>query len=64
MKNQVCQGCGAVGETCCTTAKARLTTANSLSGIVDRQSKEITRLTRLMGEKDQVIADLRAKAAA
>jgi hypothetical protein len=59
-----CVKCGSVGVTCCEMAQERLKTANSLSRIVDRQGKRLIELTRLLGEKDQVIGDLRAKAAA
>ena len=59
-----CRNCGAVGATCCETAMERLKTANSLSRLVDRQSKAITTLTRELQEARQVAADLRVKAAA
>ena len=59
-----CVTCGAVGATCCETAKARLETANSLSRIVDRQGQQITRLERERDEALQVLKDLRSKAVA
>lgn len=59
-----CRECGSVGTTCCKTAQARLETANSLSGIVNRQSTTITRLQQELEEARQVNAGLRAKEAA
>ena len=54
-----CPSCGALAD-CCTTSKLRGDTADSLSGIVKRQSDEITRLTRELEEARRVIADLKA----
>ncbi len=58
-ETKYCDGCGAMGETCCQNAKQRQETANTLAQIVDRQSREITRLQRTVLEHRQVIADLR-----
>ena len=60
-KTKYCDGCGAVGESCCQNAKQRQETANTLARLVDRQSREITRLQRTISEHRQVIADLRAR---
>ncbi len=64
MKNRICEKCGAIGESCCTSSKERQKIANELSKIVQRQSVKITELTRELQEARQVAADLRAKAVA
>ena len=58
-KTQYCDGCGAVGLSCCENSKQRQETSSILARIVDRQSREITRLQRTVMEHRQVIADLR-----
>jgi len=56
----VCKKCGALTE-CCAAAKVRREINDSLSALVDRQSRAIAKLTRERDEARQVVADLRAK---
>lgn len=64
MEQKFCEGCGAVGESCCSAAKSRQETSNALAKIVARQSETIKTLSRERDEARQVVADLRAKVAA
>ncbi len=55
-----CDKCGALGESCCDTARARQDTASILSRIVDRQTKEIKALTIERDTAQAVIRKLMA----
>lgn len=60
-ETDVCESCGALGESCCDAARARRELANSLSRLVTRQGVSINTLTRERDEARQVIGDLRLK---
>lgn len=42
---KICDGCGAIGLTCCESSRTRQETANTLARLVDRQSAAIRKLT-------------------
>lgn len=57
--NMLCDGCGAIGETCCNAAAERRQVANSLSRIVERQARSISKLCLELAAMQQVNTSLR-----
>lgn len=41
MNTSMCEGCGAIGISCCIASKERLETANTLADLVRRQMEKI-----------------------
>jgi hypothetical protein len=58
-----CESCGAVGETCCSAAKARQETAVVRAGIVERQSARLSMLSLELYEARKEAAGLRQEIA-
>lgn len=61
-ETKYCNACGAVGVSCCENGKQRQETANILARLVDRQSREISRLQMRLSEAREVLSDLKGRA--
>lgn len=57
MNTNICDSCGAIGESCCQKSKANHETAKTLAAIVWRQVDTIKELRARLGETETEVKD-------